>query len=167
MPTYEYRCPDGHDFEKFVQKISLASAKLPCPVCGKTAERQISAGGGFVFKGSGFYITDYGKDGKKDLRANAAAASAKDNDASVKKSEGGSSGDSASKGESGSPSGSGTKSESSKSDTSKSESSKAESSRNESSKREPSKHDALKGDRAKSDRPPAAPSAPKSPGKDK
>ena len=75
MPTYEYRCPDGHDFEKFVQKISLASAELPCPVCGKIAERRISAGGGFVFKGSGFYITDYGKDGKKDLRANAAAAS--------------------------------------------------------------------------------------------
>jgi putative FmdB family regulatory protein len=100
MPTYEYRCPDGHDFEKFVQKISLASAELPCPVCGKTAERQISAGGGFVFKGSGFYITDYGKDGKKDLRANAAAASAKDNDASAKKSEGGSPGGSASKGDS-------------------------------------------------------------------
>ncbi|MFI5245389.1 MAG: FmdB family zinc ribbon protein [Gemmatimonadales bacterium] len=100
MPTYEYRCPDGHEFEKFVQKISLASAELPCPVCGKTAERQISAGGGFVFKGSGFYITDYGKDGKKDLRANAAAASAKDQAASAKKSEGGTSGDSASKGDS-------------------------------------------------------------------
>ena len=78
MPTYEYRCPDGHEFEKFVQKISLASAELPCPVCGKTAERRISAGGGLVFKGSGFYITDYGKDGKKDLRANAAAASSRD-----------------------------------------------------------------------------------------
>jgi putative FmdB family regulatory protein len=74
MPTYEYRCPDGHEFEKFVQKISLAVSELPCPVCGKVAERQISAGGGFVFKGSGFYITDYGKDGKKDLRTNAAAS---------------------------------------------------------------------------------------------
>ena len=46
------------------------SASLPpscrVPVCGKMAERRISAGGGFVFKGSGFYITDYGKDGKKD-----------------------------------------------------------------------------------------------------
>ena len=75
MPTYEYRCPDGHDFEKFVQKISLASSELPCPVCGKPAQRRISAGGGLVFKGSGFYITDYGKDGKKDLRTNAASAS--------------------------------------------------------------------------------------------
>ena len=68
MPTYEYRCPDGHEFEQFVQKISQASAALPCPVCGKPAVRRISAGGGFVFKGSGFYITDYGKDGKKDQR---------------------------------------------------------------------------------------------------
>jgi putative FmdB family regulatory protein len=69
MPTYEYRCPDGHDFEKFVQRISEASSSLACPVCGKPSERRISAGGGLVFKGSGFYITDYGKDGKKDQRA--------------------------------------------------------------------------------------------------
>ena len=71
MPTYEYRCPDGHEFEQFVLKISLASSELPCPTCGKLAERRMSAGGGFVFKGSGFYITDYGKDGKKDQRDNA------------------------------------------------------------------------------------------------
>ena len=78
MPTYEYRCPDGHDFEKFVLKISIASSELPCPVCGKVAQRKISAGGGLLFKGSGFYITDYGKDGKKDLRTNAGAASSTD-----------------------------------------------------------------------------------------
>ncbi len=68
MPTYEYRCPDGHDFNNFVLKISNAAAELPCPTCGKLAERRISAGGGLLFKGSGFYITDYGKDGKKDQR---------------------------------------------------------------------------------------------------
>lgn len=62
MPTYEYRCPDGHEFEKF-QKMS-DRARIKCPVCGKVASRKISGGAGLVFKGSGFYITDYGKDGK-------------------------------------------------------------------------------------------------------
>jgi len=65
MPTYEFRCPKGHDFEKFYRSISAAPLEVTCPVCGKVAERQLSAGGGLVFKGSGFYITDYGKDGKK------------------------------------------------------------------------------------------------------
>jgi putative FmdB family regulatory protein len=62
MPTYHYRCPEGHDFDKF-EKIS-ARGRAKCPVCGKPAVRQISGGAGLVFKGSGFYITDYGKDGK-------------------------------------------------------------------------------------------------------
>ena len=65
MPTYEFLCPNGHDFEKFYRSISAAPRELSCPVCGKMAERQLSAGAGLVFKGSGFYITDYGKDGKK------------------------------------------------------------------------------------------------------
>jgi putative FmdB family regulatory protein len=61
MPTYEFRCPDGHQFEKFYRKISDATGEVHCPTCGKVAERQISAGAGLVFKGSGFYLTDYGK----------------------------------------------------------------------------------------------------------
>jgi putative FmdB family regulatory protein len=61
MPTYEFRCPDGHQFEKFYRKISDATGEVLCPTCGKVAERQISAGAGLVFKGSGFYLTDYGK----------------------------------------------------------------------------------------------------------
>jgi putative FmdB family regulatory protein len=60
MPTYEFRCPDGHDFEKFYRSISGAEAQAACPVCGKPAERRMSAAG-FAFKGSGFYLTDYGK----------------------------------------------------------------------------------------------------------
>ena len=60
MPTYEYRCPDGHRFDRFA-KMSEAAAELPCPECGKLAARQLSGGAGLVFKGSGFYLTDYGK----------------------------------------------------------------------------------------------------------
>jgi putative FmdB family regulatory protein len=67
MPTYEYRCPDGHQFEKF-QKIT-EKPRAKCPVCGKPATRVISGGAGLVFRGSGFYITDYGKDGKGPRKA--------------------------------------------------------------------------------------------------
>ena len=65
MPTYEYRCPEGHDFEKFFRTISSAAATLPCPKCGAEAERQLSGGAGLMFKGSGFYLTDYGKNAHK------------------------------------------------------------------------------------------------------
>jgi putative FmdB family regulatory protein len=75
MPTYEYRCPNGHEFEHFFRKISDAQASLPCPTCQAIAARQMSGGAGLVFKGSGFYITDYGKDGKKDQRKNGATTS--------------------------------------------------------------------------------------------
>ena len=61
MPTYEFRCPDGHEFEKFYRKISDSTAELPCPECGKMATRLVSGGAGLHFKGSGFYLTDYGK----------------------------------------------------------------------------------------------------------
>ena len=59
MPTYEYKCNKcGHRFEKFQSIMSGPIRK--CPECGKNAvERLISAGGGLIFKGSGFYITDY------------------------------------------------------------------------------------------------------------
>ena len=62
MPTYEYQCPEGHRFEKFQKMTDKPRAK--CPACGKPGARMISGGAGLVFKGSGFYITDYGKDGK-------------------------------------------------------------------------------------------------------
>ena len=62
MPTYEYECPEGHVFEKFQKMTDKPRAK--CPTCGKVAARKISGGAGLVFRGSGFYITDYGKDGK-------------------------------------------------------------------------------------------------------
>ena len=72
MPTYHYRCPAGHDFDKF-EKMS-AKGRARCPTCGRTAARQISGGAGLLFKGSGFYITDYGKDGKGARKPDAAEA---------------------------------------------------------------------------------------------
>jgi putative FmdB family regulatory protein len=64
MPTYEYRCPKGHEFEKFYQRITSHPSAV-CPKCGKRAKRLISGGAGLVFKGSGFYITDYKRSGEK------------------------------------------------------------------------------------------------------
>ncbi len=62
MPTYEYQCAKGHAFE-VSQRIS-ERPKSKCPACGAKATRIISGGAALIFKGSGFYITDYGKDGK-------------------------------------------------------------------------------------------------------
>jgi putative FmdB family regulatory protein len=64
MPTYEYKCPKGHVFEKFYPTINNKRTAT-CPTCGKKAERQLSGGTGLVFKGSGFYITDYKRAGEK------------------------------------------------------------------------------------------------------
>ncbi|HGY57094.1 MAG TPA: zinc ribbon domain-containing protein [Caldithrix abyssi] len=58
MPTYEYVCNDCHkEFEEF-QSITAPPLQT-CPFCGGSVTRKISAGSGLVFKGSGFYITDY------------------------------------------------------------------------------------------------------------
>jgi putative FmdB family regulatory protein len=84
MPTYEYRCPEGHDFELFQKMSDKPRAK--CPACGKQATRQISGGAGLVFKGSGFYITDYGKDGKGP-RKNAEASSSSSSEGSTSSSD--------------------------------------------------------------------------------
>ncbi len=57
MPTYDYECTKGHSFEVF-QKMTDEPVAA-CPECGKEARRKISGGAGFLFKGEGFYITDY------------------------------------------------------------------------------------------------------------
>jgi len=128
MPTYEFTCPNGHDFEKFFRTISSGESELPCPVCGAVATRKISAGAGLMFKGSGFYITDYGKDGKKDQEGSRKSASNGDGAAAPSgSSESGSSGDSSSASDS--KSGGESKSKESKSSSdSKSSSSDAQSS---------------------------------------
>jgi putative FmdB family regulatory protein len=59
MPTYQYRCSSCGNELEIVQKMSDASLTI-CPKCEKESfERVISAEGGFVLKGSGFYKTDY------------------------------------------------------------------------------------------------------------
>jgi putative FmdB family regulatory protein len=64
MPTYEYRCPEcGTDFEKFQRMSDEPVAE--CPKCGAAAQRRLSGGAGLLFKGSGFYITDYRGEGYK------------------------------------------------------------------------------------------------------
>jgi putative FmdB family regulatory protein len=74
MPTYEYRCDKGHEFE-VVQRMS-EPAVAKCIHCGAPAERLLSAGGGLLFKGSGFYITDYRSDKYKKAAAADVAPSA-------------------------------------------------------------------------------------------
>ena len=64
MPTYEYECKKcGFSFERF-QSISAPAPKR-CPECRCAVRRKIGTGGGLLFKGSGFYITDYRSEGYK------------------------------------------------------------------------------------------------------
>lgn len=69
MPTYEYECTDcGYNFDLF-QKIT--DKKLDkCPKCGKKVKRIIGGGAGIIFKGSGFYATDYKKKSHTEPPAN-------------------------------------------------------------------------------------------------
>lgn len=61
MPTYEYVCEEcGYHFDEF-QQITADPLTI-CPKCKGHVHRIISAGNGFIFKGSGFYITDYRSD---------------------------------------------------------------------------------------------------------
>ncbi|HEY2586785.1 MAG TPA: zinc ribbon domain-containing protein [Tepidisphaeraceae bacterium] len=66
MPTYEYHCDAcGHKFERF-QSMTAEPIKQ-CPKCKKNkARRLIGTGAGLIFKGSGFYITDYRSEGYKE-----------------------------------------------------------------------------------------------------
>jgi len=70
MPTYDYECAAcGHEFEKF-QSIT-ASPIRKCPACGRLkVKRLIGTGAGVIFKGSGFYQTDYRSESYKKAAAN-------------------------------------------------------------------------------------------------
>ena len=64
MPTYDYKCPKCGTVFEVVHKMS-ARHVAKCPKCGAKAERQLSGGHGIVFKGTGFYETDYKRKGEK------------------------------------------------------------------------------------------------------
>ncbi len=59
MPIYEYRCPNGHTFERFQSMTAPAPEK--CDVCGASPVEIVLYPVAIHYKGSGFYTTDYGK----------------------------------------------------------------------------------------------------------
>ena len=76
MPTYEYECEKcGHRFELF-QKMSDPPRKR-CPKCRGKVRRLIGTGAGMIFKGSGFYITDYRSDSYKNQKKKESGDNAK------------------------------------------------------------------------------------------
>jgi len=90
MPTYDYVCDGcGHAFELF-QSMTDA-VKKTCPECGKKKLRRlIGAGGAIVFKGSGFYKTDYRSDSyKKGAAAESGSGSSEQGKSDGGKSDGG------------------------------------------------------------------------------
>lgn len=66
MPTYEYECQTcGHHFDARQSMKDPHLTDCPQPECAGPVKRKISLGSGFIFKGSGFYITDYRSDSYK------------------------------------------------------------------------------------------------------
>ena len=82
MPTYDYVCDDcGYNFEEF-QAIT-AEPLSKCPHCGGHIRRLIGTGNGFLFKGSGFYVTDYRSDSYKSDKQKAEGTSTKSSKATA------------------------------------------------------------------------------------
>ncbi len=83
MPTYEYKCNNcGYVFEEF-QSINDEPIKI-CPKCGGSVRKKISAGVGLIFKGSGFYITDYKRKGSSKNGSNSETKSETSSGSSTK-----------------------------------------------------------------------------------
>ena len=96
MPTYEYVCEKcGLDFEKFQSMSDKPLSVCPKDVCpqkrwGKgKVKKKVSAGAGLIFKGSGFYITDYRSDKYKEAAKKDTAPAASSGDAKPAASTGG------------------------------------------------------------------------------
>ncbi|MBO6792885.1 MAG: zinc ribbon domain-containing protein [Balneolaceae bacterium] len=69
MPTYEYKREDGSTFE-IIQKMS-ENPLTECPTTGQKVRRVVSGGGGVVYKGEGWYVTDYKNGGKNSEKTKA------------------------------------------------------------------------------------------------
>jgi putative FmdB family regulatory protein len=82
MPTYEYQCEKcGMIFEEFQSISASPLTKCKNTACDGTVKRLFSPGGGFLFKGSGFYITDYRSDSyKKQAKADGASSGSSSSD---------------------------------------------------------------------------------------
>jgi putative FmdB family regulatory protein len=87
MPTYEYKCEScGYEFEQF-QSITAKPIRK-CPKCGKTSiKRLIGVGAGVIFKGSGFYATDYRTESYKKAAESEKRLTSKDTDKKETKAE--------------------------------------------------------------------------------
>ncbi len=84
MPTYDYECTKcGHKFELF-QSMTEKPRKR-CPVCRGTLRRLIGAGAGMIFKGRGFYVTDYRSQSYKDQKTKESGEKPKPKDEHKKK----------------------------------------------------------------------------------
>ncbi len=121
MPTYDYECQScGHRFEKFQSMTARVMRK--CPECAeRSLQRLIGPGGGFIFKGGGFYTTDYRSQSYRDGEK---AADRKGKGDATEKAKSDAKSDSASKSKDSSSKDSSSKDSSSKSSSSKSSSSK-------------------------------------------
>ncbi|MEI8348745.1 MAG: FmdB family zinc ribbon protein [Candidatus Omnitrophota bacterium] len=75
MPTYDYECQKCGKRTEVFHKMSETSLKA-CPACKGKLKKMISAGSGLIFKGSGFYITDYKKNRSGDTKEKPASKSA-------------------------------------------------------------------------------------------
>lgn len=79
MPTYDYACDEcGYHFEEF-QSITAAPL-TKCPKCSGRIRRLIGAGNGFLFKGNGFYVTDYRSDSYKNAQKREQDSATRTND---------------------------------------------------------------------------------------
>ena len=92
MPTYEYECPKcGKTFEVFQSMKDEPLKTCPDKKCKGKVKRLIGTGAGLIFKGSGFYITDYRSEGykqaaKKDSTTSSSASTSKSDSTSSKSS---------------------------------------------------------------------------------